>query len=100
MARKTHSQDSTRRDAALLKHFREACEPFENIKKTIAMASGRRKSEERSLLFMRAVEELERAERAVCNLFEEGATWQRKFDGLEEACGTDRRVDLETVAWL
>jgi hypothetical protein len=43
---------------------------------------------------------LERAQREAGELFDEGATWERKFAGLEEACGTGTGLNKEAVARL
>jgi hypothetical protein len=89
-----------RPDAALLQHFKDACKPLSTLKAIIAQASGKRTVAESTALFNGALEALTRAENAVGALFQEGATWQRKFAGLEETCGTGPGLNLETVAWL
>jgi len=98
--RENTPQHGERPDAALLQHFTDACEPLSTLKAIITAASGERTVAESTALLTGALEALTRAEHAVGTLFREGATWQRKFAGLEELCGTGTGLNLETVAWL
>src|SRR5713226_4804365 len=100
MARENHNGNGDRREAALLKHLREASEKLSSLKQMLTTSLTMRNVDKRNALLNKALQELKRCEKAVGDLFDEGAEWERKFAGLEGACTAGPGLDRETVARL